>query len=363
MVRKNVFKERNGYPVTLYSAAETYENQIPEEIIYRSGNFCYRYIGNWAKWPQELWGYMASSIAVDRQDNVYVSLRCKQAPICKFDPQGNFIKSFGSQIPFSRPHGLYIDKDDTVWFTDDGLSVVWHIDQDGNQLDMLGTYGKGSDTGYDFLYVDPSDQTEPTNFMYVDEQGNNRHAQVKNSAYLSIKRMGPPFNKPTKIVRLEDGTSVISDGYGNAAVHVFDQNNQLVRSWGGPGTQPGRFSIPHALWVDRYDRVWVCDRENERMEIFDLQGKLLKILRCNLMPFDVWTDENYSYVIEGDGRISIFSLTDWSLLAQIGYWQCQDLIAHAFMGNSKGDLFCADLGVKSVFKLERLEAEKTEEKA
>lgn len=354
MNRKDTFRERNGYPVTLYSSSPRFRNRIPCEEIFSCGPFRYQLISDWAKWPDELWGYMVSGVAVDRHDNVYVSMRCKEAPICKFDPDGNFLGSVGSDIPFSRPHGIHVAPDDTIWFTDDALSVIWHIDQKGTLLDMLGTYGVGSDTGYDFFYVDPSDQTEPTTFFYVNEKGENVKAQVKNSAYRSIKRMGPPFNKPTKLVTLPDGRMAVSDGYGNVAVHLFSADGQLQRSWGGPGKEPGHFSIPHALCVDKYLHLWVCDRENERMQVFDLEGNVLSVLSCNLMPFDAWADDRFCYVIEGDGRITIFDLDNFRMTAQLGHWQCPDLIAHAMTGNSHSDLFLADLGVKSLYKLKRL---------
>ena len=354
MSRKDVFKERNGYPVDLYSKTERYKNHMPCEEIYSCGEFRYRLAADWAKWPEELWGYMVSGIAVDREDNVYAAMRCKQAPILKFDKDGNFIKSIGSELNFSRPHGIYVAQDDTIWFTDDAVSVIWHIDQEGKLLDMLGNYGEPSDTGYDFLYVDPSDKTEPTTFCYVNEKGENVMAQVKNSAYLSIKRMGEPFNKPTKLVTLPDGRMAVSDGYGNVAVHIFGADKKLIRSWGGPGKEPGHFSIPHALGVDRNLHVWVCDRENERIQVFDLEGTVLSIMHCGFMPFDVWIQEDYAYVIEGDGRISIFEVETYRMVAQLGHWQCSDLIAHAMAGNSRGDLFLADLGVKSIYKLERI---------
>lgn len=360
MNRKELYREHNGYPANIGSETCTYVNRCACTEIYECGGFKYRRVADYLKWPEELWGYMISGVAVDRHDNIYVSQRCKEAPICVFDKDGNFIKTIGSEVKFSRPHGIYVAPDDTIWFTDDALSVIWHIDGDGNELDMLGTYGVGSDTGYDFFYVDPSDKTEPTNFMYVNEKGENVRAQVKNSAYLSIKRMGPPFNKPTKLVMAKDGRLVVSDGYGNVAVHVFTPDYKLIRSWGGPGKERGHFSIPHGVWVDKYDRAWVCDRENERMQVFDLEGHVLKIMECNFMPFDAWADDEYCYVLEGDGRISIFNLETYELVSQIGYWHCQDMIAHAMAGNSKGDLFCADLGIKGVFKLERIreEAEK-----
>ena len=354
MNRQDAFRERNGYPVTIYSRTERYKNHIACEEIYACGDFRYRLIADWAKWPEDLWGYMVAGVATDQRGHVFIAQRCKKAPIVEFDPEGNFVRSFGEKLNFVRPHGIFVDQDNTVWFSDDGAHVVWHIDLAGNLIEMLGTLGVPSDTGYDFLYVDPSDHTQPTTFMYVNEKGENVKAQVKNSAYLSIKRMGPPFNKPTRLVALADGRLVCSDGYGNTAIHVFGADHHLIRSWGGPGKEPGHFSIPHAVWVDRYEHVWVCDRENERMQVFTMEGQLLQMLPCNLMPFDAWTDDHFCYVIEGDGRITIFDLVTFEMKAQLGFWQCEDLVAHAMTGDPKGNLFLADLGAKSLYKLEKI---------
>lgn len=85
------------------------------------------------------------------------------------------------------------------------------------------------------------------------------------------------------------------------------------------GDAPGQFGIPHSLWTDRLDRVWVADREFDRVQIFDSDGNLLRCIDGLLYPYDVVTDENFAYVSEREGRISIFDM-EYRLLAQIGYF-------------------------------------------
>ena len=73
----------------------------------------------------------------------------------------------------------------------------------------------------------------------------------------------------------------MSDGYGNARVHKFRRRRQTMFSWGEPGTAPGQFNLPHGVWVDRRGRLLLADRENDRVQVFDQNGKLLKCGRPN----------------------------------------------------------------------------------
>ena len=85
---------------------------------------------------------------------------------------------------------------------------------------------------------------------------------------------GKPFNKPTDLARAPNGELYISDGYGNSSVHRFTADGTLIQSWGEPGTGPGQFNLPHGVWVDG-DRVYVADRQNNRVQIFT-QGRRLR---------------------------------------------------------------------------------------
>jgi DNA-binding beta-propeller fold protein YncE len=89
-------------------------------------------------------------------------------------------------------------------------------------------------------------------------------------------RSAGPFNKPTEMVVAPSGDLYVSDGYRNSRVHRFSAQGALLSSWGTPGKQePGEFHLPHSLWVDPEGFVYVCDRENSRIQVFNGSGKFV----------------------------------------------------------------------------------------
>jgi hypothetical protein len=118
---------------------------------------------------------------------------------------------------------------------------------DGEVLQTLGT-GEPSNTGYD-----PKVSTRLTTIQYG----------------------GSPFNRPTRLSVAPNGDLYVSDGYGNARIHHFKPDGTLIHSWGQPGTGKGEFNLPHSVWVHTDSRVFVCDRENERVQIFTPEGEWL----------------------------------------------------------------------------------------
>ena len=352
MIRRYTYFERNVVPTLLYTLDENISNRLEGEILYKSGDFTYRYQPEWAKFPDELWGYVISGVAADRDDHIYVTLKCKDAPIAKFDRDGRLLCTFGEKLPFAKLHGISVAEDQTIWVTDDTNHVAFHVDQQGKLLLTIGTLGVPSDSGYRADFVDPEDHSKPLIVKVFDDQGNEIEKVISQSAYKSIKRMAPPFNKPTKIISCADGLFA-SDGYGNTAIHAFDTDGNLLRSWGSPGTAPGAFSIVHSLWIDKMKRIWACDRENDRVQVFTMNGKLLQVLDGLWYPVDVWDDGTFVYILQNDGCVSIFDM-QYQLKAEIGHWRSANLTAHAITGDSRGNLYLADCGVKGVVRLERV---------
>src|SRR4051812_21087516 len=192
-----------------------------------------------------------SDIAVDSDDNIYLLTR-REGAVVIYDTDGRYQRSWGAGR-FVLPHGITIDDDDHVHVVDQGDHVVRRFTKGGEEIDRIGTPGMPSDTGVDWSL--------PT---YKER-------------YLSTVRGGPPFNNPTKLALAADGTPYVSDGYGNARVHHFTADGQLVRSWGEPGSAPGQFRLVHGVHVDSDGRVLVCDRENGRVQCFSGQGELLDV--------------------------------------------------------------------------------------
>jgi sugar lactone lactonase YvrE len=122
----------------------------------------------------------------------------------------------------------------------------------------------------------------------------------------------------------------ITDGYGNARVHKFTADGKHLFSWGEPGTGPGEFNMPHGVWIDRHGRVLVCDRENDRVQVFTQDGEFVSTWPTHLIGPAVFyiDDEDIVYVPEHNGgMISILTL-EGERIAQWGdpaYRSCHGL--------------------------------------
>ncbi|HLF72532.1 MAG TPA: hypothetical protein VI759_10310, partial [Dehalococcoidia bacterium] len=108
---------------------------------------------------------------------------------------------------------------------------------------------------------------------------------------LTIQRGAGPFNRPTRLSVAPNGDRYVSDGYGNARIHRFAADGTLLQSWGGPGTAPGEFNLPHSVWANRDGRVFVCDRENDRVQIFGPKGEFISMWKSDVnRPGDLFID-------------------------------------------------------------------------
>jgi len=195
-----------------------------------NGAYSYEPVENWAKLPPD-WSFKEiGGVGVDRNDNVYVFNRGDH-PMIVFDREGNFLRSFGEGL-FPRAHGVFMAPDDTVWLTDDGDHTVRRCTLEGKVLLTLGIAGK------------------PAPYM-----------------------SGEPFHRCTHTAMSPQGDIYVSDGYGNSRVHKYAPNGKLLFSWGGPGTDPGEFNIAHNITCDADGWVYVADRENHRVQVFDGNGK------------------------------------------------------------------------------------------
>ncbi|MBM3841483.1 MAG: hypothetical protein FJ398_26755 [Verrucomicrobia bacterium] len=174
-----------------------------------------------------------SAVATDATGNVYVFQRGKKAdPIVVFDAKGKYLRSWGRGM-FGNPHGLRVDREENVWVTDNGDHQVMKFTRDGK---LLLTLGKKKQAG-----------TTPDT-----------------------------FNRPTDIAFAPAGEFYVSDGYGNSRVVKFSCEGNYLLDWGKPGRKPGEFNTPHSIAVDSKGTVYVSDRENNRIQIFDANGKYLR---------------------------------------------------------------------------------------
>jgi DNA-binding beta-propeller fold protein YncE len=205
----------------------------------------YQVVENWEQLPKGFAHRDVAGVAVDQEDYVYLMCRGEN-PVIIYDREGNYKRTWGKGDFTMRTHGIYVAPNGTIFATDDGNHTVRQYTREGRLLMTMGTINRPSDTGYDGKTTG------------------------------SIQRAGPPFNRPTNIAIGAKGQIYISDGYGNARVHIFSPTGQLIRSWGEPGDGPGQFRLPHGIACSADGRVWVCDREIDRIQIFSPDGEFLE---------------------------------------------------------------------------------------
>ncbi len=286
-------------------------------MAYGTGKYTYELVDGWAKCPDG-WSFIdVCGLSIDSQDRVYILSRSAH-PVAVFDREGNLLTSWGEGF-FKRAHGTCVGPDGSVYCTDDGNHTVSKFTPDGKLLLTLGNKDQPSDTGY-----------------------------VRKEGLATIKRGGPPFNRPTGVALSSSGEIYVSDGYRNARVHKFTPDGTLLFSWGEPGNAPGQFRTPHSIWVDKRERVWVADRENNRIQIFDARGEFLSQWTDLSLPTDIFIDDEETvYISELSRRVSIFTINS-KLLAR---WDSQGqvketdlfLAPHTIAVDSKGDLYVGEV--------------------
>jgi streptogramin lyase len=242
---------------------------MAETVTIGSGAHRYRFERAWAKLPRG-WSFgnadpaarpprTALKGAVAANGDVFVVSRSAH-PVCVFDPAGNFVTSWGEGLYSDFVHALAIAPDGTVFVTDSGLHAIFHHQPDGTPIRTYGTPGMPSPTLY-----------------------------------------GNPFNMPTHIAFHPNGDAYVSDGYGNRRVHRFGADGTHKMSWGEPGEGPGQFALVHFIAIDAAGTIYIADRENQRIQLFDEGGTWLADWRGFDMPSDLAIGRQAIYVGGRDG--------------------------------------------------------------
>jgi DNA-binding beta-propeller fold protein YncE len=241
-------------------------------MSFGTGKYQYEVVDNWAKRPVK-WPFVeVADVAVDKDDNVFVFNRSDH-PIMIFDKDGDYLDWWGADhfVSISArgagPHGITIAADNTVYLTDTGDHTIKQFTADGKLLMTLGT-------------------------------------RFHNAPPFS----GEPFNRPTHVAVSTTGELYVSDGYGNARVHVFSGDGKHLRSWGERGDQPGQFNLPHSIWIDNRDQVYVSDRANNRIQVFNLAGEFISQNTEVHHPNDLMIRNDIVYICELDHRMSLWDL-------------------------------------------------------
>jgi DNA-binding beta-propeller fold protein YncE len=214
----------------------------------------YRVVEGWPQLPASLKLGAVISVDCDAQGNIWVFHR-SQPPILKFDPSGKLLTSFGADM-FVQPHGMTIDRAGNLWVTDaqdkNGKGQqVFKLSPDGKVLMTLGKAGVAGE--------------------------------------------GPDiFNGPTDVVVAANGNIFVSDGHvanSNGRIVKFSKDGKFIKAWGKRGGGPGEMDTPHSMAIDSRGRLFVADRANSRIQIFDQEGRFLDQWKQFGRPSGVFIDK------------------------------------------------------------------------
>lgn len=258
-------------------------------------------------WPNPeahgLWREV-TAVAADSRNRIHVLARDPNRMLV-FSEGGELLNEWGDEV-FVRPHGMTIGADDQIYCCDDLDHTVKVFTVEGEALFTLGKSGEPSATG------------------------------ATSIDYRTIQRSAGPFYFPTNLAIAGDGSLFITDGYGNARVHHFSPEGELLHSWGEPGSGPGEFHVPHGIAIDDKGIIHVADRENSRIQRFtqsgEYVGEMTEIARPCQVTFDaagnllvaelgyrsgMWPGTTAPSPEATGGRVSVFS-PDGELLSRFG---------------------------------------------
>ena len=296
---------------------------MSSQIIYRLNELTFSLKWDWAKFPGMISPASVAGVAPAKDGRIFALTRNHEYPIVEFDQDGNFAGSYGRELDFKSEHGIIITEDDRMWVCDSGRHVVYQLTLKGEVISMLGTLDKPCDNGF------KKESPFPHNLF-------------------TIQRAGEPFNLPTGAVEANNGDVFCSDGYGNTSIHHFSKEGKLIKTWGGPGDEPGKFRLPHSIWIDPKQNIWVADRENFRVQVFTWEGALIKCFD-SIYPKGsafgqscVWGNGEYIFVEQNSIGICIYSL-DYEFIGIIEAPIHSPILGHSLCVDKEGNIFIGHL--------------------
>ena len=265
----------------------------------------YRAVENWAQLPTG-WNFgEVAAVDVDRSDNVWV-FSDGPHPVIEFDRSGRFLQAW-SEFLGKKPHGLRVGPDGNIWTVDLETHRLMKWTPQGRLIMLLGTGAPAADN---------------------------------NAKYA--------FNRPANLNFGPDGDFFVADGYGNSRVVHYSKDGDYIGQWGSKGTGDGEFNLVHDVALDSRGRIYVADRVNKRVQIFDQQGKFL----------GKWTDlgmvqglyyvkkEDVLYMCDLHSRILKVNLDGKILgvLGSFGKGPGKLDVPHYIAVDSTGAIYVADFG-------------------
>ena len=235
------------------------QSQVPE-IKFRS-------VPDFLKLPPDLYLGEVSGIAVNSKGHIFIFSRgnttgpaygAAAAQLLEFDQTGKFLREIGHNLyAWSFAHTVRIDKQDNIWVTDKGSDMVIKFNPQGKVVMVFGRKQEASDEG-----TGPLKHPKPP-----------------------LPAVDGMFRQVTDVAWDAAGDTFISDGYINSRVAKVDKDGNWIKSWGTYGDQDGQFNTPHSIATDAKDNVYVADRGNGRIQVFDSDGNFLRKIKIDV-PFD-----------------------------------------------------------------------------
>jgi sugar lactone lactonase YvrE len=281
-----------------------------------AGDRRYEVVENWPNVPDGMrWGQVVQ-VVVDSQDRVFFFQRI--APeVTIFDKSGEYLGAWPEGGRFEDVHSAYVGRD-----------------------------GEGD-------------------YLIVVDRNRNAIARTTLDGEVVWERQEDRYNRPTDAAVASNGDIYLSDGYGNALVHHLSPAGEHIRTWGGPGVGPNEFRLPHGVWLATWrgqETVYVCDRENSRIQRFSLDGKYLGKVSGLRRPTDIVVDsDGFRYVSELVSRVTIFDEDDHAI-ARIGGEELREpgqfVAPHSVWLDSEGSLYVSEvLEGQRVQKFRRISGE------
>ena len=212
------------------------------------------------KLPADMYFGEVAGIAVNSKKHIFVLSRgnttgpaygAAAAQLLEFDAYGRYLREIGHNLyAWSYAHAVRIDRDDNVWVADKGSDVVVRFDPQGRVTRVFGRKSEASDDS-----AHPLEHPKPP-----------------------LPPVDGLFRQVTDMTWDSHGNTYISDGYINSRIAKFDMDGNWVTSWGEPGSGPGQLNTPHSITSDAADLIYVADRGNGRIQVFDTSGKLIRII-------------------------------------------------------------------------------------
>ena len=263
-----------GMSLSLYAQDAPKPAEVP-----KAPELTFHVVQDFLKIPRDMIMAEAVGVAINSKGHIFILNRGNH-PMLEFDQEGNFISSFGEGSPiFHIPHSIRFDSQDNLWYVNSGDNLVVKFNRNLRVEQALGR------------------REEPWVYM--------THG---------IERAIPPpssFYQPTDTVVGPDGSTYITDGYGNSRVVKFTREGNLIKYWGDRGTKPGQFNTPHNIVMDANSNLYVADRQNSRVQVFDTDGNFKQEWRVGALAWSlcITPGPNQVIFVGSVGRVFKYDLS------------------------------------------------------